>query len=360
MRYVFRRSGIAALCFVILWMTVVLADKAEISTPQSVVGVVGKEQPDKPPGSTDEPVLERILQNWQLANSKINRIDTNFSYRRFDAENAVVGRGKGRFSIDTTGRGKFTLGPAENVSGQFIFLRSPDGRKLIEYESKPAEACQWHWTGKNVICVEQNGQSYYVFELPLEVRRAQYHPSHPQPPSMPESRPTTTHDQYQTETVEISGIDSRARAVERKAAMALAPEIRRIAFGHYFRVSFKKVPLTRVFKTCRLALFEAEIARPFLFAMPLIELNSRYEITLNAHSDTELHLQFLSKQQLMLHKKALLILTRDTYVPRSLHLTDWSGDIRTEYVFDKMRVNIPPDEFDRLDLRGFCKQTSPI
>jgi hypothetical protein len=254
--------------------------------------------------------LETILKEWDLAATRLQRLDCRFIRMKYDPVFEVEFRSQGILAVDRQGRALYTIAAAEINPGDRSRKTSKGG---MQYELKADSPDHWCWTGNSVIRVDDRAGTYEEVLLPRPDQNVEYQPERP---ALPEN----------------------LGSGRREPRPAIKPD------------------LTEVFDS----LYEplGGWAKPFLLGMPSDELKRRFKVIVLSEDDAEVRLQFepIWPRDKMQFSSAQLILSRPGYRPRALKSVG-PGGAETVHVFSDVAVNAP-DERAPLggpDLAGFRK-----
>lgn len=112
-----------------------------------------------------DPALLQILQDWETAASKIRRIDCAFKRIVYDETFETEKRAIGELSLESPKSAKYALRPAAISNGEVSRKKNSRGEpfKVIDDVAE-----HWHWTGAQVIKINEASRTYESISLPLE------------------------------------------------------------------------------------------------------------------------------------------------------------------------------------------------
>lgn len=281
-------------------------------------------------------VLDQVIQEWQLAQSKIHRLDARFTYICYDKVFQVAQIGDGLVSVDRDGRAFF------QIKGR----KSEPGTKYKDhFIAKPASDEKWHWTEHSIYKVDDRTRQYEQVEIPLKDRPMagqQTLNSRPAAPPLPE---------------DVSTLSPRRLAELANPAPAPPPlpeDVPVVAKSSPPRWSWFPV------------LIELPLPRPFLLDTHADRLQKNFKLTLTQQTTPEwirLEAVPLRRQSQANYSKAFLILNRADYQLKALKLEDTTGNRSCVYVFSDVRINHAPNapfgDLGEPDLRGYKKLNHP-
>lgn len=271
--------------------------------------------------------LQRIIRDWQVAQSQIDRLDARFTYTQHDEVFNVTISGQGLTSVDRAGRAFYQLKPKPLGEGGPRSIERGGRRHHI----KPAANEEWHWTDTHIIKVDHANREYENVVLPEEDRHqpdSRPRRLRPAPPPLPEEVPP-----------------ERATAPsEINLLAATSPEPPPLPVDVKSPVPIREPQDTWWTSWFRFFAFRHPIFQPFLLNLVPETLQRRFQIQMTKQTDTEVWLEFTPRSQpdLSVFSKAYLILNVPTYRPKALKIVDYSLNRASVWVFSDVRINQPP------------------
>ena len=311
-----------------------------------------------------DPVLEKVLTDWQQAQSDINRLDTRFTYLCYDSVFEVALQGQGLLSIDRKGRGSYKLEPASGLGSRLV-----NGR----FQSKPCARLRWQWTQETLVMFDDRARTYDIVErLPLDQPRLLASTSNPRPaaPPLPEDvLPEKPVRQLASSTMlpDPPPLPEDVPVV----ATRTSPTLVDVAYIIFLRYAFtlgmvSSGPPSEPDQLDRdRYLPKVFPERPFLLDTKPSQLRTDFKITLTKQTPTEtwLVLRPLTPNDQAVYTKAVVILNCANYQVKAMKLFAPSGNSETVYVFSDVQINQPPNapfiDLERLNLRGFKRLAHP-
>ena len=113
------------------------------------------------------PELEKILKDWELKTSKIEKLQGDTRYREFDKTFAVEYRAEGKFAFEAPDRGNYELRPVKVNKGDASSLKDEQGEA---YKLTPKAAERWVCTGAEILKIDEAQKTYEIVEIPEERR----------------------------------------------------------------------------------------------------------------------------------------------------------------------------------------------
>jgi hypothetical protein len=260
--------------------------------------------------------LEEVLAGWEKAASQIDRLECQFMRFKYDHTFVVEWRGTGSLVVDKSGPAMYRIEPEPIQPGEVSKRLGAGG---APYTLKSDEPERWHWTGKSVMRVNEKTRTFEELVLTANVRLGEFEP---EPPPLPEE----------------AAPPQRAkgpRPPQRGNAPERAPTLSELIVE---------------------ALSQFPIPRSFLLGMPTAELKNRFQIDLKNESATEVWLAFTpkNKKDQANFTQAILILSKDRYLPKALKMVDPTG-AEAVHVFKDVQINRrgPVDDLERPNLHGY-------
>jgi hypothetical protein len=294
--------------------------------------------------------LDDILRAWEQAAAQRGRLDCNFTRFRYDPTFEVETRGEGSLAVDRLGRGAYRIGPATIPAGAVVNKRNRAG---VPYALKAETSDRWHWTGTNVIRMNETERTFEETKRRAKVQNGEFQPDSPElpkdasPPKAPEpiNRPAAPPQPD----------------AEPKFRVTLPEFFAGIVLG------FAIVHALSNFEPADVVIERFRLARTFLLGTPARELRERFDVTILKQTDAEIWLKFRPRRQedVASLQHITLILDVASYLPRAIKETDPTGT-ESVYVFKDVSVTDARDNatiillpgrepLDRPNLAGYAR-----
>ena len=300
------------------------------------------------------PELQTILQQWEQASSKIQRLDADFTRITYDYTAEVERRGTGSLAADESGRAEYMIKPATLEPGETSKRRKNTG---IPFDLGADQPERWHWNGKTLIRINDEHRTFEqitsAFQLAgddparsrgsstsssAELRTVEFQPDAPPLPDdvhsalqSPDGLLSGVRKPRASTTSNLTGGEQRREYIPTFSELAasvilgiaLGQALATLDSGDWLHTMANEYPFPRI----------------FLIGTRAADLKERFEIRLLKQSDTEVWLQFRpTRDDEIRFKQATLILTADTYMPVAIKVVeDWGR--ASVHVFRDLRIN---------------------
>jgi hypothetical protein len=354
-----------ALFFAYVLAAAAIADEPSPVPPQSARPKTNQPGPVRPPFAQADPRLEHILAEWERAASEIRRRDCTFARFKYDTTFDVERRGTGSLAIDDEGRAAYKIMPASIAAGQ-VSRRIDRGGMPYKLE---LDACErWHWTGKNVIRVNESDRTFEELTIPAAGAGKSVTPVdpvtddfRPDPPPLPEDEQPSpelpkSNDGPSDNDLALCKTPIPLTEKTNPAGKEKAPTLSEWFAGVVFGIALVSA-LSHADPEAWAQAPMFPLPRAFLFGTRVDELKQQFRIKLLKENEIEAWLQFEPRVNNCQFNRAILILSTRDYKPSAIKLVDELGG-ETVHILSDVKNHlrghvVAAPRLDRPNLNGY-------